>query len=66
MDEAEADKRFVQEIGVKSRDLDTKSCDGSELTTETVQKPLADCAYVFYFSSMCTIAPNFQSDLPYF
>ena len=49
MNEAEAEQRVLEEIEGISRGLNAKSCSGSDLTKETVQNALSDCAHVLYF-----------------
>ena len=49
MIEAEAEERLLQEIEGISTSLNAKSYSGSDLTKETAQRMLSDCAHVLYF-----------------
>ena len=49
MNETEAEERLLQEIEGISTSLTVKSYSGSDLTKETVQNALSDCAHVLYF-----------------
>ena len=49
IEEAVAEKRLLQDLEGVCNDLSVESCSGSNLTKETLQNALSNCAHVLYF-----------------
>lgn len=49
IEEADAEKRLLQDLEGVCKDLSVESCSGSNLTKETLQNALSNCAHVLYF-----------------
>ena len=49
MKEADAEEKLRQEIERVSKDVNVESCSGSDMTKQTLQDALSNCAHVLYF-----------------